>query len=168
MSRRYPTLEQFEDNQDKIKKKLVENGEMIKLGEDRDISTQVLLEFQKIMTEGIYYLTDQLRDRNFYYYDDKHNKDRWVRVFEHLNLDIAVVVDFYYMFDTEHTIMSFPREMKFYNHSGNNYDLITYHFIPKDAAVDCNTEEYLESLKESLKFGNENILKIVDGMVYAL
>ena len=168
MSRRYPTIEQFEGHPDKITVEEVRNNEIVRRDSVEGASKELLLKYQEVMTDGILSLTDEMRDRYFYYYDDKHLSNRWIRIFELLILDIAVVVDMFYMYDISNPIISFPNEMQFYNHYGEDYHLTNFIFQPKPLEENMTEEDEVQDIIDKIDFGNSNILRIVDGMVYAL
>lgn len=165
MSRLNPVLSHFENSKD-IEVNKHSNIEIFNKPDIKDLSEENLLYFKKIMREIIESLTEHMLDRTFYFYDTREFSDRWVRVFEHVNLDIAVVVDIDYMFDDSKKVLSFPRNLFIYEiDSVKRLDIFEFGF---DKSLKEFTDEDMFDFKCKIESGSFEMLNIIDKKVYAI
>lgn len=167
MSRLKPTLSYFGSGEYEVEERIHSNIAIFKKPDISKVSSEVLLYLRDTVDIVIKGLTEQMLDRNFYYYDSKEFSDKFIRVYEHTNLDIAVIVNLDYMYDINHSVISFPNNMCLYQKDQDNLTIDKYIFGIEDQD-DNLTEEELVHLREALKDGGSEMLNEIDKKVYAL
>ena len=167
MSRLKPTLSYFGSGEHEVEERIHSNIAIFKKPDVDKVSREDLLYLRDAVDIVIKDLTEQMLDRNFYYYDSKEFSDKFIRVYEHTNLDIAVIVNLDYMYDINHPVISFPDNMCLYQKDQDNLTIDKYTF-GIEVQDDNLTKEELIHFREALKAGGREMLNKIDKKVYAL
>lgn len=167
MSRLKPILSYFGSDEYKVEERIHSNIVIFKKPDVSKVSKEDLLYLKDTVDIVIKDFTEQMLDRSFYYYDSKEFPDKFIRVYEHTNLDIAVTVNLDYMYDINHSVVSFPDNMCLYQKDQDSLTVDKYVFGIEDQDGNI-TEEELINVREALKAGDREMLNEIDKKVYAL
>lgn len=167
MSRLHPTLENFRKGAEFTETERHDiPGVLVKVNK-KFFTPEILKIYKSVIKESVENTTYQMVDRNFYYYDTYEHKDRWVRVFEHVERDIAVVLDVDYMLDDNVPVLSFPNCLSFYQKEFDGCTLDRYIFRSK-VSNKKPTDKEIEDFAKYMAMGDVELIKLIDSRVYVL
>jgi len=165
MSRLHPTLEYFRKDASYTEIERHDIEGVLNRIDKKFFTPEILKIYKSVVTESVEDITYQMVDRNFYYYDI-NTENKWIRVFEHMEMNIAIKIDVDYMYE-DVPILSFPNSLSIYqkDYDGMTLDRFTFKYTVSDKEP---TNEEIKDFAEHMALGNVELIKLIDNRVYRL